>query len=353
MQYTIEKLSKVCQATIVGGNPEEVITSVASITHAKPHQITQFTDKRYVKYLAACEGSACVVGESMPIPEVPPTMSLLVCNDPEIAFIDIAQLLHPPKARPQGIDLDARISAGVEVGNNVSVGPFAVIEEGSSIGDNTDIRSGVCIGRNVTIGENCTIYPYVVLYDDVKIGDNVIVHSGAIIGAEGFGYKRRDDRLIKMPQIGAVVIEDHVEIGANTCVDRGAYGDTYISAGTKIDNLVQIGHNDRIGKNVIICGQAGISGSCTIGDNATLAGNAGVADHVNIGNNAIVLARSGVSNDVEANHIVFGTPAKDRKLAWREISSLSKIPDLMKRITMIEETLAQLTRSEKKEENRV
>ncbi len=346
MQYTIEKLSREFNAKVIGGNPEEVITSVASITNAKPHQITQFTDKRYAKYVATCEGSACVVGDHMHIPEIPSTMSLFVCKDPEIAFVDIAKLLHPQQARPQGIDPHAKIRAGVRVGNTVSVGPFTVIEAGASIGDYTDIRSGAYIGRNVSIGAHCTIYPYAVIYDDVRIGDHVIVHSGAIIGAEGFGYKRRDDLLIKMPQIGAVVIEDNVEIGANTCVDRGAYGDTYISAGTKIDNLVQIGHNDHIGRNVIICGQAGISGSCTIGDNATLAGNAGIADHVTIGNNAIILARSGVANDVEEHHIVFGTPAKDRRVAWREQSSLSKLPELMKRITMIEEQLATFAHAE-------
>ncbi|WP_321417596.1 UDP-3-O-(3-hydroxymyristoyl)glucosamine N-acyltransferase [uncultured Desulfobacter sp.] len=272
-------------------------------------------------------------------------MSLFVCKDPEIVFIDITKLLHPKHSRPKGIDPNANIGDSVRLGNNVSIGPFTVIEEGSSIGDNTDIRSGAYIGRNVTIGKHCAIYPYAVIYDDVCIGDHVIVHSGAIIGAEGFGYKRRHDLLIKMPQIGAVVIEDNVEIGSNTCIDRGAYGNTYIKAGTKIDNLVQIGHNDHVGKNVIICGQTGISGSCTIGDNATLAGNSGVADHVNIGNNAIILARSGVLNDIKENHIVFGTPAKDRRVAWREISTLSKLPELMKRIKMIEEQLETLGRA--------
>jgi UDP-3-O-[3-hydroxymyristoyl] glucosamine N-acyltransferase len=227
-------------------------------------------------------------------------------------------------------------------GRNVHIGAFAVIDENVEIGDNTSILTGACIGKNIKIGKNCLIYPYAVLYDDVVIGDNVIIHSGAIIGADGFGYKFRDGAHLKVPQVGNVVIGDNVEIGANTCVDRGALGSTLIGKGSKIDNLVQIGHNNKIGQHVIVCGQAGISGSCTIDNYAILAGSAGIADHVKIGQGAVVMARAGVANDVEAKTQVFGSPAKEKRVAYREQIAIAQLPDLVKKIKRLEERLAEL-----------
>jgi UDP-3-O-[3-hydroxymyristoyl] glucosamine N-acyltransferase len=210
------------------------------------------------------------------------------------------------------------------------VGAFSSIEAASDIGDYSEILNHVQIGANVKIGQHCRIHPQVVIYDNTEIGDNVVIHSGTVIGADGFGYKYRDNQHIKVPHVGNVVIHDHVEIGANTCIDRGALGSTVIGVGSKIDNLVQLGHNNIVGRNVIICGQSGISGSCTIEDGAILAGSAGVADHVTIGQQAVVMARSGVSHDVKPKTQVFGFPAKDRKIAWRELAALRKLPDLLK-----------------------
>jgi UDP-3-O-[3-hydroxymyristoyl] glucosamine N-acyltransferase len=348
MPFTISQIAEKCNAKIMGGNSEVIITSASSINNAGPNQITLLTDKRYFKYLAGCRASACFVNETIQEENVPDEMALLVCKDPEMAFLDITNLLHPLKQWPRLIDKSASICKSANLGNALYIGPYAIIEENSSIGDNSDILSGAYVGRNVTIGNNCRIHPYAVIYDDVKIGNNVIIHSGSIIGADGFGYKRRNDKQIKVPQIGTVVIEDDVEIGANTCVDRGTFGNTYIRAGTKIDNLVQIGHNDDIGRNVIICGHSGVAGSCTVEDNATLAAGSGIADHLHIGKNAIVLARSGVANDVGDNEIVFGTPAKDKRVAWREIASVSKIPELMKKIAVLEDKIMQLETMQKK-----
>jgi UDP-3-O-[3-hydroxymyristoyl] glucosamine N-acyltransferase len=228
----------------------------------------------------------------------------------------------------------------------VYVGSYAVIGENAVIGDGSDILAGVYIGKNAKIGRNCRIHPYAVIYDDVEIGDNVIIHSGAVIGAEGFGYKFRNGAHVKVPQVGNVVIEDNVEIGANTCIDRGALGSTVIGMGSKIDNLVQIGHNNKVGKHVIMCGQVGVSGSCTIEDYAILAGSAGVADHVTIGRGAIVLARSGIAGDVKAGAQVFGSPAKDKKEAYKEQIAISKLPELLKKVKVLEERLSLLEKDE-------
>ncbi len=176
------------------------------------------------------------------------------------------------------------------------------------------------------------------------MGDNVTIHAGAVIGADGFGYKFRQGTHVKVPQVGNVVIGNHVEIGANTCIDRGALGSTVIDAGSKIDNLVQIGHNNKLGKHVIVCGQTGISGSCTIEDYAILAGSAGVADHVKIGQGAVVMARAGVASDVVAKTQVFGSPAKEKRTAYREQIALSQLPDALKMIKQLEERLAVLER---------
>jgi UDP-3-O-[3-hydroxymyristoyl] glucosamine N-acyltransferase len=181
-----------------------------------------------------------------------------------------------------------------------------------------------------------------VIYDNSILGDNVIIHAGAIIAADGFGYKFRNNQHIKVPHVGNVEIADNVEIGANTCIDRGALGATKIGAGSKIDNLVQLGHNNIVGRNVIICGQSGISGSCTIEDGAILAGSSGVADHVKIGTRAVVMARSGISQDVAAGTQVFGSPAKDRKVAWKELAALSKLPELLQKFKKLESRVEDL-----------
>jgi Bacterial transferase hexapeptide (three repeats). len=231
------------------------------------------------------------------------------------------------------------LEANVTLGDELYIGPYAVIGENSTLGDGSEIHAGAYLGKNVKIGKNCRIYPYAVIYDDVVIGNNVIIHSGAIIGADGFGYKFRNNQHVKVPQVGNVVIEDNVEIGANTCIDRGALGSTLIGAGSKIDNLVQIGHNNKVGKHVIMCGLTGVSGSCNIEDYAILAGSSGIADHVTIGQGAVVMARSGVAGDVKAGTQVFGSPAKDKKTAYKEQIAISKLPELLKRVKMLEEKI--------------
>jgi UDP-3-O-[3-hydroxymyristoyl] glucosamine N-acyltransferase len=266
-----------------------------------------------------------------------------------MAFVKAVEILHPSANYSATIAPQAVIANSAKLHENCHIGAFAVVNDGVKIGENSEILTGVYLGKNVKIGKNCRIYPYVVVYDDVEIGDNVIIHSGAIIGADGFGYKFRNGQHVKVPQIGNVVIGDNVEIGANTCVDRGALGSTVIGAGSKIDNLVQIGHNNKIGQHVIVCGQTGISGSCTIENYAILAGSAGIADHVKIGQGAVVMARAGVANDVAAKTQVFGSPAKEKRVAYREQVAISQLPDLLKTIKELEVRLAQLekTNSEK------
>lgn len=342
MNLTIQELAVICDALAIRGEAQTLITSTADIKSAGKYQLTVLSDNRYAHYLPGCQASACIVKENS-VPETcPENMTLLVCNDPEISFINAVNALHPAKSYPNFIAPQAVIAASAELPRTLYVGAFASIGEHTLIGNNSVILNGVYIGNHVKIGKNCRFHPYVVIYDDTEIGDNVIIHSGSIIGADGFGYKNRKDKHIKVPHVGNVVISDDVEIGANTCIDRGAFGSTTIGAGTKVDNIVQIGHNNAIGKNVIICGQTGISGSCTIADNAILAGSSGIADHINIGHHAVIMARSGISHDVEPCTQVFGSPAKERKTAWKELAALGKLPELLKQIKVLEKRLEEL-----------
>lgn len=342
MAITIYELATICGATIEGGNADQIITAANNITAATIGQVTQLTQARYRHYLKESQASACFIATDFEVQDVPKSLVLLRCSDPEMAFIKSLECLHAPINYTAEISPQAIISKNVNLNQNCHVGAFAVINKGVEVGENSEILAGVYLGKNVKIGKNCRIYPYVVIYDDVEIGDNVIIHSGAIIGADGFGYKFRGGKHVKVPQIGNVVIGDNVEIGANTCVDRGALGSTVIGNGSKIDNLVQVGHNNKIGQHVIVCGQTGISGSCTIENYAVLAGSAGIADHVKIGQGAVVMARAGVANDVTAKTQVFGSPAKEKRVAYREQVALSQLPDLLKTIKQLEERLLQL-----------
>ncbi len=341
MTLTLQELAKLCDAEIQG-NPALDITAAADIMTAVANQVTVLSSSKYTKYLKETKASACLISREFSTKEAPEDLILLRCADPEISFLKAVSALHPTAKIIRSVSKQAAIAENVMLGNNINVGAFSTIDTDSRIGDETEIFASVNIGRNVSIGKHCRIYPNVVIYDNTRIGEHVIIHSGAIIAADGFGYKYRNNQHLKVPHVGNVIIADHVEIGANTCIDRAALGSTTIGAGSKIDNLVQLGHNNQIGKNVIICGQSGISGSCTIGDGAVLAGSTGIADHVTIGHQAVIMARSGVPNDVAPQTQVFGSPAKDRKVAWRELAALSKLPALLKKFKDLEKRLNRL-----------
>lgn len=345
MNLTIRELAIICDATAIEGNADVVITAAADIKTASKQQLTVLSDPRYAQFLPASEASACIVRPETLPQQVPAGMSLLLCSDPEISFIQAVNALHPAKKFPAQVATQVAIAPSALLAEDVYIGPFVSIGEHSVIGQGCVLLNGAYIGNNVKLGANCCIHPNVVIYDDTELGDNVVIHAGSVIGADGFGYKNRNGQHIKVPHVGNVVLGDHVEVGANTCIDRGACGSTTIGAGTKIDNNVQIGHNNTIGKNVIICGQTGISGSCVIEDYAILAGSSGVADHVTIGRQAVVMARSGISSDVKPGMQVFGSPAKERKVAWKELAALGKLPELLKQVKELEKRLHALEAS--------
>ena len=342
MTQTLEELAQLCDAEILGNNVSLSINAAADIMTATVNEVTVLSSPKYAKYLKDTKASACFISKNIASDDAPKNLTLLLCADPEISFLKAVSALHPTPKLTRSISKHAAIADSVTLGKNINVGAFSTIDEQSTIGDETEVLASVNIGRNVSIGKNCRIYPNVVIYDNTQIGDHVVIHSGAIIAADGFGYKYRNNEHIKVPHVGNVVIADNVEIGANTCIDRGALGSTTIGTGSKIDNLVQLGHNNTVGRNVIICGQSGVSGSCTIEDGVVLAGNTGIADHVTIGQQAVVMARTGVASDIKPGAQVFGSPAKDKKVAWRELAALSKLPELFKKFKALEKRISQL-----------
>ena len=264
------------------------------------------------------------------------TRSLIRVHQPKLAFARMGSILHPPKLRPAEIHPTAVIAESAKLGADVFVGAFASIGEGSTIGARTQLRAGAKIGDNVVIGSGCTLDPNVFVEDDCTIGDNVILHTGVVIGTDGFGFVRDADGYHKFPQIGTVVIEDDVEIGANTCVDRGALGETRIGAGSKLDNLIQVGHNVRIGRRVVIAAQTGISGSTVIEDDCVIGGQVGMGDHATVQSGAVIGSQAGVlPGKIVRPGVWWGTPVQPLEEYKRQnahIKGLARLKDEIKEL---------------------
>ena len=326
MTTTINELARICSAEILGAQPAAPnITSAANIDEAGPNQISFIASAKYLPRLATTGAGAVIVPKGVAREAAPARTSLLAVADPELAFIQCLNHLYPEKPNPGTVSDKAQVEPSARIGAGTFVDAFASIGARVSIGSHCQVHAGCRIGDDVSVGNNCVLYPNVVLYHGTRLGDNVIIHAGTVIGADGFGYKFRNGEHVKFPQVGTVVIESNVEIGANTCIDRAALGVTRVGPGTKIDNQVHIAHNVQIGARVLLCGQVGIGGSTVIEDDAVLAAQCGVADHVRVGSQALVLAQSGVTKDIAPKDQVMGFPAANRREALHQMAALRKL----------------------------
>ena len=342
MAITIRELAGVCGADILGNNPQQTIDSAANLDEAGAHQLTFIGSPKYADKLKTTTASAVLVPKGTPGDVAHADTCLLVVDDPEMAFIACLQRLYPQKASDGALSIQAHIDPAATLGAGTCVEAFASIGARSTLGRNCWVMAGCRIGDGVTLGDHCVLHPNVVLYDGVRIGDNVILHAGAVIGSDGFGYKLRNGEHVKFPQVGTVVIESNVEIGANTCIDRAALGETRVGAGTKIDNQVHIAHNVQIGAHSLLCGQVGIGGSTVIKDYVTLAAQCGVADHVTVGSQAVVFAQSGVTKDIAGKDQVMGFPAVNRKELLHEMAALRRLAGNQKAIEEVVRLLPKL-----------
>lgn len=339
---TVAEIARQVSGTVEGDGSLS-ITGLSGIEEAKPGDITFLSKPRYASAVAGTKASAILVGESM---TVPCPCTVIRVKNPDLAFTQLASILMPPvEMMKPGIHTTAIVAPGVELGKDVCIGPYCVLEPGARIGDRTQLFAGCYVGHGTVIGKDGRLYPHVTIRERTKIGDRVIIHNGAVVGSDGFGYARVGERWEKIPQVGTVEIGDDVEIGANVAVDRARFGKTVIANGVKIDNLVQIAHNVVIGENTAIAAQTGISGSTTVGRNVQLAGQSGLAGHLAVGDGAIVGAQAGVTKDVLPGTFVSGYPAMPHDKAKETHAHLMRLPHLKKRVEELEHRLAEIEKA--------
>jgi UDP-3-O-[3-hydroxymyristoyl] glucosamine N-acyltransferase len=336
---TLGELARVLGATLEGdaGLP---VRGVAPLETATPEDIAFLLDRRYQGAARASRAGALVVGLDAPDLGRP----VLRVAEPRAGLIALLRLFHPPLPVTPGVHPLACVDATARVDPTAAVGPFAVVEREAVVGRGSRVAALAYVGPGAVIGEAVEIHPHVVVRDGVRVGDRVILHPGVVLGADGFGYAWDGTGHQKIPQVGRVRIEDDVEIGANTTVDRATLGETVIGRGTKVDNLVQIGHNTQVGEDAILVAQVGISGSCRIGRRAVLAGQVGLADHVGVGEGAVLIAQSGVASDVPAGEVWAGTPAHPAAETRRIWAAERLLPDLVRRVRALERRLEDLGR---------
>lgn len=309
------------------GPPDVVVTRADALADADERTLSFIRDAAFAKDWAASRAGVALVSEGLSV-DAAPGRALVFVRDADLAMVEALNMLAPAarQATP-GIDPRAIIEPGAMIDPLASIGPFAVVRAGASVGEGSSIASGVVIDAGSRVGRFTTIHANVTIANASVVGDHCIIHPGVVIGADGFGYRPAPDGrgLVKIPHLGNAVLDSHVEIGANTCIDRARFGSTRIGAGTKIDNLVQIGHNCRIGRSVVICGCTGIAGSVTIGDGVQIGGNCGIADNVTIGRGARIAAKTGVMHDVPEGITVAGLPAFPGRDYLRMIAALRKL----------------------------
>jgi UDP-3-O-[3-hydroxymyristoyl] glucosamine N-acyltransferase len=326
-----------------GADGSAKISGAAALAEALPGEVTFFGNPKYLLKLRASRATVALVPLAF-AEEVP--AACIRCENPTLAFSKVIERFAPPPVHfAPGVHPTAVVAPGVRLGAGVSIQPHAVIEAGASIGDGTVVGAHSYIGHEAQIGGGCLIHPHVMIGFRCKIGSRVILHSGAVLGGDGFGFELQDGRHVKIPQIGIVQVDDDVEIGANSTVDRARFGRTWIGEGTKIDNLVQIGHNVVIGKHCILCAFVGVSGSTKIGDYVTLAGQVGTVGHVEIGDGVIVGAQAGVSKTLAVKQIYMGSPAVPAR-EWKEqVAQIHSLHKLRTRVARLEQLLGELEKS--------
>ncbi len=338
MQLTVGELARHLGAELEGTAAIQ-ISGAAPLETAQPNDVSFLARRKYLPYLAGTRAGAVIIARELGMQEVPEGAAILWVDDAHRALADALALLYAEEPRRPEIAATAVLAPGAELGKGVTIGPYSVVEAGARLGDGVRLGAHCVIGRGCVVGEGSELRDQVTLYPGTVVGRRCIIHSGSRLGVDGFGYVLQDGAHRKVPQVGRCVIEDEVEIGANVCVDRGSVGETRIGAGTKIDNLVHIAHNVRIGRRCIIVAQVGIAGSTTVGHGVALAGQVGIIGHLKIGDGAQVGAQSGVSHDIPPGETWFGHPARRLNDVMRANAAFLKLPDIVRRVRRIERQL--------------
>lgn len=346
MTFTARQVAEMFPDAILVGRGDQVVSGARPVLDAGPQDITFVADHAHLRKLSdCCAGTVVISAELYKGHATPPAVAaLVIVADAKGAFLEILERLYPPGARRVlGIAPQACVSAGALIGADTNVHPGAIIAEDVVIGERGEIHSGAVIGAGCRLGHDVTLYPGVVLYPGVILGDRVTIHANAVIGADGFGYRQSQGRHVKIRHVGTVRIEDDVEIGACTTIDRAVCGETVIGSGTKLDNLVMIGHNCRLGRHNIMVSQVGLAGSVTTGDYVVCAGQVGIADHVHLGEGCVLGSKTGVNKDVPPGETYLGLPGQPAAEAIKSAMSIKKLPELRKQVRALEQQVQELT----------
>ena len=340
MEFSAKQIAEYIQGVIVGDENATVHT-FSKIEEGIPRALTFLANPKYTHYIYETKASIVLVNKDF-IPEGEITATLIKVDNAYESLAKLMTLYEMSKPKKTGIDPLASVAANARIGENVYIGPFACIEEGAVIGDNAYIHPHVTVGCNAKVGNGTILYPHVTVYHDCRIGNQCIIHAGAVIGADGFGFAPSAEGYEKIPQIGITIIEDQVEIGANTCVDRATMGATIVHKGTKLDNLIQIAHNVEVGSHTVMASQVGIAGSAKIGEWCMFGGQVGVAGHIQIGDHVNVGAQSGIPGNTKSGSSLMGYPAIEPKQLARSSAVFKKLPEMYSELGRLQKELEEL-----------
>lgn len=343
MEFTAKQISEFVQGR-VEGNENTAVHTFAKIEEGIPGAISFLSNPKYTHYLYDTKSDIVLINEDLVL-EKPVTPTLIRVNNAYEAVAKLLQLYESIKPKKSGIDPLAYISKSAKIGKECYIGAFAYIGENAEIGDGCAIYPHAYIGDGVKMGENCTINPNTTIYQGCKLGNNIIIHAGSVIGADGFGFAPNAEGYDKIPQIGIVIIEDNVEIGANTCIDRSTMGATILHKGVKLDNLVQIAHNNEIGENTVMSAQVGIAGSTKVGSWCMFGGQVGIAGHITIGDKVFLGAQSGVPSSLKSNQSLIGTPPMEPTPYFKSQAIFRRLPDMYKQINELKKEIEKLKES--------
>ena len=343
MEFSAKQIAQFVQG-VIEGDENATVNTFAKIEDGKPGAISFLSNPKYTHYIYDTESSIVLVDKSVEL-EKPTKATLIKVDNAYECVAKLLQLYESMKPKKTGIDSLAFISPSAKIGENVYIGAFAYIGDNVVIGDGCQIYPNVVICENAKVGNDCLFYPNVTIYHDCHVGNRVTLHAGSVVGSDGFGFAPSENGYDKIPQIGIVTIEDDVEIGANTCIDRSTMGSTYVRKGVKLDNLVQIAHNTDIGANTVMSAQVGVAGSTKVGQWCMFGGQVGIAGHITIGNKVFLGAQSGVPSSLKDDQTLIGTPPMEKLPYFKSQAIFQKLPDLYKQIQKLQKEVDELKKS--------
>ena len=340
MEFSAKQIAEFIQGTIVGDENETVHT-FAKIEEGIPGAISFLSNPKYTHYIYDTQSSIVLVNKDFE-PEKEIKATLIKVDNAYESLAKLLNLYEMSKPKKTGVDPLAYIAPTAKIGENVYIAPFACVGDNAEIGDNTSLHPHATVGSGAKVGSNCILYPHATVYHDCRVGNNCILHAGSVVGADGFGFAPSPEGYEKIPQIGIAILEDNVEIGANTCIDRATMGATIIRKGVKLDNLIQIAHNVEVGSNTVMASQVGVAGSTKIGEWCMLGGQVGVAGHITIGNKVNMGAQSGVHGSIKDGEALIGTPPIGLKNYFKSSAVFKKLPDMYLELNSLKKEIEEL-----------